>query len=146
MTDSGNIPRMPDGSYMTPKDAIYVAGELKPEDIKGHSLICNVMCEKCRNYLPPHTTARHFNRDDPVHKCPDHNRAEMETEAILLLGNARIDRSGWVEGETMEVGDHFVRCGDCYKFVPKGEAKLWKSTNGGKDMFMCPECDIENSS
>lgn len=93
MTDEvekvSGIPRMPDGSYMTPKDAIYHAGAITPDDIKSHSLLCNVLCRKCNTYLPPHTTGRHYDPDDLVHKCPDHNREALESEAILLLGNAR---------------------------------------------------------
>lgn len=134
---AGNIPRMPDGSYMTPKDAIYTASSLTPEDIKNHSLICNVFCDKCRNYLPPHTTGRHFNKEDPVHNCPDHNREQLETEAVLLLGKAKIDTENYVEPQ-------FIFCGLCYRGIPQGLGVKKQKDLGFGDfemIWVCAECN-----
>lgn len=127
------IPRMTDGSYMTPKDGVYQPNQLTEEDIKSHSLICNVFCKRCNTYLPPHTVGRHFNKEDPIHTCPDHNREAMETEAILLMGDASIERE---EPPNME----FMFCWECKKAVPSGLAKKSKKDKG---KWLCVECGDE---
>ena len=124
------IPRMPDGAYMTPKDGVYHPSALTESDIKSHSLICNVFCKRCNSYLPPHTAGRHFNQDDPIHKCPDHNRVEMETEAILLMGNASVDKEDMPNAE-------FIFCWDCKKAVPQGLAKKSEKDEG---RWVCCDC------
>jgi hypothetical protein len=86
---------MPDGAYMTPKDGVYHPTALTPEDIKSHSLICNVFCKRCNSYIPPHTAGRHFNKDDPIHTCPDHNREAMEAaqeEIVAVLWSDGLDK------------------------------------------------------
>lgn len=132
MTSTEQIPRMPDGSYMTPKDGTFAPSSLTPEDIKAHSLICNVFCSRCKTYLPPHTTGRHYNPEDPIHKCPDHNREAMETEAILLMGNATICSDDPPNAE-------FLFCWECKKAVPQGLAKKSKKDEG---RWLCSDCDI----
>ena len=127
---SQQIPRMPDGAYMTPKDGVYHPSALTESDIKSHSLICNVFCKRCNSYLPPHTAGRHFNQDDPIHKCPDHNRVEMETEAILLMGNASVDKEDMPNAE-------FIFCWDCKKAVPQGLAKKSEKDEG---RWVCCDC------
>ena len=127
------IPRMPDGSYMTPKDGIYQPSKLKPENVKDHSLICNVKCHRCNSYLPPHTLARHYNPEDPIHKCPDHNREAMETEAILLMGNAKIDK----EDVNERSGSKFLFCWKC----SKGTTTMLAEKED--DKWLCPECDSD---
>jgi ribosomal protein S26 len=110
---------MPDGAYMTPKDGVYHPTALTPEDIKAHSLICNVFCKRCNTYIPPHTAGRHFN-----------NREAMETEAILLMGNATVDKEDFPNTE-------FIFCWDCKKAVPQG---LAKKSEKDKGRWVCCDC------
>jgi hypothetical protein len=34
------------------------------------TIISNVVCNVCKNTLPPHSIERHLNKDDKIHKCP----------------------------------------------------------------------------
>lgn len=40
------------------------------EYINEDTIICNVVCNVCKNTLPPHTIKRHLNKDDKILKCP----------------------------------------------------------------------------
>ena len=47
-------------------NGIYEFDEFFDED----TIISNVVCNLCKNTLPPHSIKRHLNIDDKIHKCP----------------------------------------------------------------------------
>ena len=55
-------------SYEAGDDKWAVFKEFKEEE--EEMMISGVKCNICKNELPPHTTKRHLNVEDPIHKCP----------------------------------------------------------------------------
>ena len=40
------------------------------DSVDEDTIIFNVVCNVCKNTLPPHSIKRHLNKDDKIHKCP----------------------------------------------------------------------------
>ena len=55
----------------TKKDQQWLKNNpLTDEFVDEDTIICNVVCNVCKNTLPPHSIKRHLNKDDKIHKCP----------------------------------------------------------------------------
>ena len=50
-------------TFEYPKGDVLIVGNFD-------TIISNVVCNNCKNTLPPHSVKRHLDKDDKIHTCP----------------------------------------------------------------------------
>ncbi len=52
--------------------------------ITPETIVSGIVCKKCNNELPPHTSGHHLDILHPIHKCPHTYEMDQERRDILL--------------------------------------------------------------